>query len=67
MRTVRVFEKGERVMIDFEVESLVLVDGQIQYELKSPRTGKSLKYYFTAEEIYPLEKGGEAWEESKES
>ena len=54
MKTVNIFEKGEKVRIDVEVANLVLKGNEIKYELKDPRTGKCFDYVFKEDQITPI-------------
>ena len=37
MRTVKIFEKGERVGIEMQIEQVALEGGEVKYTLKDPR------------------------------
>lgn len=66
MEQIKVFQKGERVRLEYVVEDKFMQDGEIYYTLKNPANGTYLKgCAFTAEELIPVEKGGEVCNESK--
>ena len=50
------FRKGERVLLEYEIDEKFLKDDQIYYTLKNPSNGTYLKgVAFTAEELIPME------------
>ena len=55
MKTVSIFEKGEKVRIEFYVSKIVLRDDEIKYELNDPRTGRDFDYLFTADQMIPVD------------
>ena len=56
MRQINVFDKGDRVCIEYEIDSLIFKNGTIYYKLKEPLTGTYLKNAYTAEELIPKPK-----------
>lgn len=67
MEHIKVFQKGERVRLEYVIEDKFMQDGEIYYTLKNPANGTYLKgCAFTADELIPVEKGGEKCKESKE-
>ena len=54
MRTVMLFTKGEKVNVDFVIDSLLLNEGEVFYRLKDPRNGKIYDYAFSADELTPV-------------
>lgn len=54
MRQINVFDKGDKVAIEYEVESLLFKNGTIYYKLKNPATGTYLDNAYTAEELMPV-------------
>lgn len=56
MKSVEVFAKGERVLLEYEIDEKFLKDDKIYYTLKNPANGTYLKgFAFTAEELIPVE------------
>ena len=56
MQVLKVFKKGERVRLEYEVDDMLLKDGEILYKLKNPANGTYLKgFAFTADELIPVE------------
>lgn len=60
MKQINVFEKGDKVAIEYEIESLMFKNGTIYYKLKNPATGTYLDNAYTAEELIPVPQKGEA-------
>lgn len=54
MRTVQIFEKGERVGIEMLIEAVALEGGEVKYKLKDPRSQKDYPYIFGDDELFPL-------------
>ena len=62
MEQIKVFKKGEKVRLEYEIDGKFMKDDTIYYTLKNPATGTYLKdCAFTADELIPVEKG-EAWD-----
>ena len=59
MRQINVFERGDRVAIEYEIEELLFKNGQLYYKLKNPATGTYLDNAYTADELIELPKKGE--------
>ena len=56
METVKVFKKGERVRLEYEIDGKFMKDDTIYYTLKNPANGTYLKdCAFTADELIPVE------------
>ena len=54
MENVKMFKKGERVLLEYEIDGKFLKDDTIYYTLKNPTTGTYLKECaFTADELIP--------------
>ncbi len=51
MKQINVFDKGDRVYIEYEVDSLIFKNGTIYYKLKEPVNGTYLDNAYTAEEL----------------
>lgn len=61
MESIKVFKKGERVRLEYEIDGMFFKDDQIYYTLKNPANGTYLKgFAFTAEELIPM-KGAEEY------
>ena len=56
MRQINVFDKGDRVFIEYEVDSLLFRNGTIYYKLKEPNNGTYLDNAYTAQELIPVSK-----------
>lgn len=54
MKQINVFEKGDKVGILYEVDSLIFKNGQLYYKLKNAQTGTYLDNAYTAEELIPM-------------
>lgn len=59
MRQINVFEKGDRVCIEYEIEELLFKNGQLYYKLKNPATGTYLDNAYTADELIAVPDGKE--------
>jgi len=53
MKQLNVYEKGDKVHIEYEVDSLIFKNGTIYYKLKEPNNGTYLDHAYTAEELIP--------------
>lgn len=62
MKSVDVYEKGERVLIEMEIGNVRFVGGRPVYELKDPRNDNYYDSTFTNEQLVPIQE--EAEEES---
>ena len=56
MRTVNMYEVGEKVLIEVEVVDITFKKGEIKYTLKDPLTAKCFDYLYTDEQIIPKNK-----------
>lgn len=56
MRTVKIFEKGERVGIEMQIEQVALEGGEVKYTLKDPRSQKDYPWIFSDDELFALNK-----------
>ena len=54
MRQINVFERGDRVAIEYEVDSLIFKNGTLYYKLKNPATGTYLDNAYTADELIAM-------------
>ena len=54
MKQINVFERGDKVAIQYEIDSLIFKNGQLYYKLKNPTTGTYLDNAYTAEELIPM-------------
>ena len=61
MRQINVFEKGDRVCIEYEIEELLFKNGQLYYKLKNPATGTYLDNAYTADELIAVPDGKEGY------
>lgn len=56
MRTVKMFDIGEKVRIEVEISDIKVVKGEIKYVLKDPLTAKTFDYLYMDEQIFEIEK-----------
>ena len=54
MKQINVFERGDKVAIKYEIDSLIFRNGQLYYKLKNPATGTYLDNAYTADELMPI-------------
>lgn len=54
MKQINVFEKGDKVAIQYEIDSLMFKNGQLFYKLRNPATGTYLDNAYTAEELIAM-------------
>ena len=54
MRQINVYDRGDKVAIAYEIDSLIFKNGQLYYKLKNPATGTYLDNAYTAEELIPM-------------
>ena len=59
MKTIKIFTKGEKVRLEYEVDNIVFSNGELYYTLKEPKNGTYLKNAYKAEELIPVEEGEE--------
>ena len=59
MKTIKIFTKGERVRLEYEVESVVFKNGELYYTLKEPLNGTYLNNAYTSDELIPVDEEGE--------
>ena len=58
MRQINMFDKGDRVYIEYEIDELMFKNGQLYYKLKEATHGTYLNNAYTADELIPaVEKG----------
>ena len=51
MRQINIFDKGDRVCIEYEIEELLFRNGKLYYKLKNSATGTYLDNAYTADEL----------------
>lgn len=56
MRQINIFDRGDKVAIAYEVDSLIFKNGQIYYKLKDPTNGMCLDNAYTADELIAVDK-----------
>lgn len=56
MRTVKMYDIGEEVMIKVEIADVCVKKGELKYSLKDPLTQKCFDYLYTEDQIYNIEK-----------
>ena len=55
MRTVKMFEVDEEVMIKVKIASVEIRNGELLYRIKDPKSGNCLTYTYEDSDIYPCE------------
>lgn len=55
MKQINVFDKGDKVYIEYEIESLIFKNGELYYKLKEPKSGTYLNNAYTADELIAVE------------
>ena len=55
MKSIKIFTKGERVRLEYEVDNVVFKNGELYYTLKEPKNGTYLKNAYTSDELIPVE------------
>ena len=58
MKQINMFERGDKVAIKYEIDSLIFKNGQLYYKLKNATTGTYLENAYTADELIPLSEEG---------
>ena len=56
MRQINVFDKGDKVYIEYEIDGLIFKNGTLYYKLKEPKSGTYLNNAYTADELIPATK-----------
>lgn len=59
MKQINVYDKGDRVYIEYEVDSLIFKNGQLYYKLKETNNGTYLNNAYTADELIPVPEKGD--------
>lgn len=59
MRQINVFDRGDKVRIEYEIDSILFKNGTIYYKLKEPINGTYLDNAYTASELIPVKEGEE--------
>lgn len=59
MKTVKIFEIGENVMIKGKVVDAVFEGGNIKYKIKDDKTGKIFDWFYTDKDIIPYDENNE--------
>lgn len=54
MQNIKVYRKGERVLIEVEVVGREFKDDEVRYTLKDTRTGKVFDYTYGQDELAPV-------------
>ena len=55
MRTVNMYEIGDKVLYPVEIADIKVIKGEIKYSLKDPLTAKCFDYLFTEDQIVSRE------------
>ena len=58
MKEIKVFDKGEKVLIEVEVIGVTIKDSVPAYRLKNPQTGHPFDYTFSEDQIFCCEDNG---------
>lgn len=56
MKTVKLYEKGEEVMIRGTIDEVAMDGGDIVYQVKSSDTGKNMGIWFKDDQLLPAPK-----------
>ena len=59
MKQINVFERGDKVAIAYEIDSLLFKNGELYYKLKNPKTGTYLENAYTCDELIAMPEKGE--------
>lgn len=61
MKQINVFERGDKVCIAYEIDSVIFKNGELYYKLKNPANGTYLDNAYTVDELIamPSEEKGE--------
>ena len=59
MKQINVYDKGDRVCIEYEVDELLFRNGQLYYKLREVQNGTYLKNAYTADELIPAPEKGD--------
>lgn len=59
MKQINIYDKGDKVYIEYEVDSLIFKNGQLYYKLKECQYGTYLDNAYTAEELIPVPEKGD--------
>ena len=51
MREINIFDKGDKVYIEYEIETLIFKNGELYYKLKDSKNGTYLPNAYTADEL----------------
>lgn len=54
MKQINVFERGDKVAIAYEIDSVIFRNGTLYYKLKEPKNGTYLDNAYTADELIPM-------------
>lgn len=54
MKEVKMYEKGEEVLIKMQITKVTLEGGVPKYELKDPKTGEFLDELYTFDRMIPI-------------
>ena len=55
MREINIFEKGDKVYIEYEVDSLIFKNGTLYYKLKEPKNGTYLPNAYMSDELIAVD------------
>ena len=53
MKQINVFDKGDKVCIEYEIDSLIFKNGELYYKLRDAKNGTYLPNAYTADELIP--------------
>ena len=51
MKQINIFDKGDKVYIEYEIETLIFKNGELYYKLKDSKNGTYLPNAYTADEL----------------
>ena len=56
MKTAKIFEIGEQVMVKASISDIEINNGNIKYKLRDEKSGKTLYWAYTDKDIVPMPK-----------
>ena len=56
MKTAKIFEIGEQVMVKASISDIEINNGNIKYKLRDEKSGKTLDWAYTDKDIVPMPK-----------
>lgn len=54
MKTVKLYEVGDEVMVKAVVTAVTIEQGEIKYQIKNDITGRNYDHLFVCDQLYPV-------------